>query len=139
MKAALIKDGWTVTHDPYRLEYGGRDVYVDLAAERDGLDTVIAAEPGARRIAVEIKTFTGPSVLTDLHQAIGQYALYRTWMGQADPERVLYLAVDEEAATGVFDQAFGRIVADDLRLRLIVVDILTERLIAWRHFPTTDR
>ena len=31
---ALLKDGWIITDDPLTLSYGGRDVYVDLGAER---------------------------------------------------------------------------------------------------------
>lgn len=138
VKAALIADDWSITHDPYRIEYGGKDAYVDLAAERAQLDVVLAAERGTTAIAVEIKTFTGLSVLTDLQQAIGQYLLYRTWMRQTDPQRLLYLAVDEETATGVFAQEFGRIIADDVQIRLIVVDIDAERIREWKHFPTTD-
>jgi XisH protein len=41
VKRALEKDGWTVTHDPFRIEIGSRNVYVDLAAER-----MLAAERG---------------------------------------------------------------------------------------------
>jgi len=33
VKKALIKDGWTITHDPLRLSFGGKDMYVDLGAE----------------------------------------------------------------------------------------------------------
>jgi len=139
VKAALITDGWSITHDPYRIEYGGKDAYVDLGAERAQLDVVLAAERGTTTIAVEIKTFTGLSVLTDLQQAIGQYLLYRTWMRQTDPQRLLYLAVDVETATGVFAQEFGRIVADDVQIRLIVIDMTAERIKEWKHFPTTDR
>jgi len=71
VKSALIDDGWSITHDPYRIEYGGKDAYVDLGAERAQLDVVLAAKRGTTTIAVEIKTFTGLSVLTDLQQAIG--------------------------------------------------------------------
>jgi hypothetical protein len=34
VKNALIKDGWTITHDPYTLTFGLRDVFVDIGAER---------------------------------------------------------------------------------------------------------
>jgi len=139
VKAALIADGWTITHDPYRVGFGGKDVYIDLGAERDALDPMLAAERGTMRIAVEIKTFTGPSVIGDLEQAIGQYLLYRSWLRRTEPERLLYLAVDTEAALGVFEQEFGRIVADDLQIRLIVVDTTAERIVTWTHFPATDR
>ena len=33
VRNALSKDGWTITHDPYTLTYGQRDVFVDLGAE----------------------------------------------------------------------------------------------------------
>jgi hypothetical protein len=72
VKAALITDGWSITHDPYRVEFAGKDAYVDLGAEREERDVVVAAQRGTTTIAVEIKTFTGLSVLADLQQAIGQ-------------------------------------------------------------------
>lgn len=34
VKNALIKDGWTITHDPLRLKWGSKDMYVDLGAEK---------------------------------------------------------------------------------------------------------
>lgn len=139
VKAALINDGWVITHDPYHIAFGGRDAYVDLGAERESFDVVLAAERGMSRIAVEIKTFTGPSVLADLQQALGQYVLYRTWMRTTEPDRMLYLAVDEEIAANVFAEAFAQIVADDLQIRLIVVNMSTERIVEWKHFPATDR
>ena len=33
LKNALIKDGWTITHDPLVLKWGTKDVYIDLGAE----------------------------------------------------------------------------------------------------------
>jgi len=99
----------------------------------------LGAERDATRIAIEIKTFTGPSVLADLQQALGQYMLYRSWMSRVEPERLLYLAVDTETATAVFDAAFGQIVADEAHIHLIVIDMVTERIVAWRHFPAIDR
>jgi len=59
-------------------------------------------------------------------------------MRRTDPDRLLYLAVDLEAATSVFAQEFGRIIADDVQIRLIVVDIDAERIREWKQFPTTD-
>jgi len=72
VKAALVADGWMITHDPYRVEYGGKDVW---GAERDAFDVVVGADRDTQLIAVEIKNFTGPSVLADLQQALGQYLL----------------------------------------------------------------
>jgi hypothetical protein len=61
VKRALISDGWTITHDPYTLTFGQKDVFVDLGAER-----VIAAEKGNEKIAVEVKSFQSASDVRDL-------------------------------------------------------------------------
>jgi hypothetical protein len=65
VKKALLKDGWTITNDPLRLKWGAKDMYVDLGAEK-----VLTAEKGGRKIAVEIKSFIGPSELYDIENAL---------------------------------------------------------------------
>lgn len=47
VRAALEKDGWVITHDPYKLMIGRRKDYVDLGAE------LIGAEREAEKIAVK--------------------------------------------------------------------------------------
>jgi hypothetical protein len=88
VKNGLIKDGWTITDDPLWIEIGLLNVYVDLGAER-----LIAAERANERIAVEVKSFIGPSLLTDFHMALGQFLNYRNALRAKDPGRTLYLAV----------------------------------------------
>lgn len=34
VRNALIKDGWTITHDPLIVRWGAKDMYVDLGAEQ---------------------------------------------------------------------------------------------------------
>jgi hypothetical protein len=89
VKTALIKDGWTITHDPYRIEFGGQRTFVDLGAER-----ILAAERGVERIAVEIKSFLGPSRIDDFEKAVGQFIVYQSHLKRIDPSRKLYLAID---------------------------------------------
>ena len=48
VKNALIKDGWTITADPYTIEYEGIRLFADFGAERP-----IAAERAGRKIVVE--------------------------------------------------------------------------------------
>src|ERR1017187_2527370 len=72
VKTALIKDGWTVTDDPFVITYKEFGLSADLGAER-----VLAAEQGSKRIVVEVKSFLGPSPVHDLQQALGQYEMYR--------------------------------------------------------------
>jgi hypothetical protein len=85
VRNALIKDGWTITHDPYKITVGQANVYVDLGAER-----ILAAEKGAERIAVEVKSFQGSSEVRDLEVALGQYVFYRSLIARIEPERKLY-------------------------------------------------
>jgi hypothetical protein len=53
---ALEKDGWSVTHQNFSVTIGGRDMFVDIGAER-----LLAAERGDEKIAVEVKSFVKPS------------------------------------------------------------------------------
>src|SRR5262249_48866828 len=85
----LTADGWTITHDPLTISFGGKDLYVDLGAER----ATLAAEKGDRRIAVEIQSFLGRSPVRSLEEAVGPYEIYRALLEESDPGRVLYLAV----------------------------------------------
>ena len=67
VKEALIKDGWTITNDPYLIPRTNRKPYeVDLGAEK-----FIAAEKGLEKIAVEIKSFINSSMTYDFHTAFG--------------------------------------------------------------------
>jgi hypothetical protein len=79
---ALQEDGWTITADPFWLAYGDRDLYVDLAAE----EAALAAEKSGRKIAVEIKSFVGPSPMRELELALGQFVLYRSVLAIIDSE-----------------------------------------------------
>jgi hypothetical protein len=56
VRRALEKGGWTITADPYLVRFDRTTVEIDLAAEQ-----LLAAERAARKIAVEVKSFLGPS------------------------------------------------------------------------------
>ncbi|MEB3280223.1 MAG: element excision factor XisH family protein [Lyngbya sp.] len=77
VKNALIKDNWTITHDPLHLRWGTKDMYVDLGAKQ-----LLAAELEDRKIAVEIKSFIGYSDVEDLRNAVGQFVMYRVFVKQ---------------------------------------------------------
>ncbi len=79
-KQALIKDGWCISHDPYNLKIGKKDLFVDLAGEK-----LITAEKNTQKIAVEIKSFVSPSEIRDLETALGQYVLYQNILSRIDP------------------------------------------------------
>jgi hypothetical protein len=127
VRAALISDGWTITHDPYTLAAGAQNVFVDLGAER-----LLAAERGTNRIAVEIKGFLGPSSAADLELALGQYMIYRSLLARQEPERVLYLAVPVRAAESVFASTMGSVAVKDYGVKLIVCDVGRKVVSEWR-------
>ncbi len=128
VKNALLKDGWIITNDPLTLEYGEFYLFVDL-----GVEKVIAAARGPERVAVEIKSFRGRSHVHDLQHAVGQYILYKLFLQQLDPDRVLYLAISDTAYADHFDKAATRFVIDSLRIPLIVVRIDTEEVVQWNE------
>jgi XisH protein len=125
VRSALIKDAWTITDDPLRLRWGKKDYYVDLGAER-----VIAAEKPGRRIAVEIKSFVGPSIVDDMEKALGQYLIYRSIMRRRLPDRELFLAIPKSIAK-LFDEPLGQLLLEDYDLRIVVFDPKRKELIRW--------
>ena len=126
VKRALIKEGWTITHDPLTLSFGVHNVYVDLGAER-----VLAAERDGEQIAVEIKSFVGQSEVADMEQALGQYLLYRSLLRRHEPARRLVLAVPLDAFDTILSTELGRAVRDDYELSILVFDADQEIIRQW--------
>ena len=126
MKNALVKDGWTISHDPFHLRWGKKDMYVDLGARQ-----LLAAEREERRIAVEIKSFVGASEMEDLKNAVGQFVLYRSVMRKTDPERILYLAVRDITFNSLFEEPVGQLLIADENLNLIVFEAQNQVIVQW--------
>lgn len=126
VKNALIKDGWTITHDPFPLPIGRKRLYIDLGAE-----SLISAEKGTQRIAVEIKSFIGPSDVRDLEVALGQYILYHKILSRTEPERILYLAIPQTAFMTTFQLEIGAMLIEDETLRILVFDVEKEEILQW--------
>jgi hypothetical protein len=108
VKNALIKDGWTITQDPLHVKWARKDMFIDLGAER-----ILAAQKGTRKIAVGVKSFVGPSDMADLEQAIGQYTIYHEVLSRVDPDRSLFLAVDEELYVNLFEDSIDKLLVDN--------------------------
>ncbi|NJN67565.1 MAG: fatty-acid synthase [Chloroflexaceae bacterium] len=130
VKHALIKDGWSITHDPYTLSFGQKDVFVDLGAEQ-----MLAAEKDSRKIAVEIKSFRGASDISDLEQAIGQYVFYRSLITRFEPERKLFLAVPASVFSSTLSEPIARPVIEDLSIALVAFEPQEEVITRWIPQP----
>jgi hypothetical protein len=126
VRRALVRDGWTITHDPLVLPFRRTDLYVDLGAESS-----LGAEKEGRKVAVEIKSFLGASAILDLEQALGQYRLYRFVLSRREPERACFLAISRETFEELFTDAemLALIAAEDVRL--LVFDPVEEAIEKW--------
>ncbi len=123
---ALQKDQWIITDDPLTLEFAGKLIGIDLAAEK-----LLAAERNGHRIAVEVKSFQGSSDLAEFHTAVGQFLNYRHALGKSMSERTLYLAVPGETFLGFFQERDVQEILETHRIRLLVFDPHSEEIIQW--------
>ncbi|MGL5080675.1 MAG: element excision factor XisH family protein [Microcoleaceae cyanobacterium] len=126
VKDALIIDGWQITHDPFPIDYGEVQMQIDLGAER-----LLAAERGAEKIAVEIKSFTNPSAISEFHGAVGQYLNYRRALRVQDPARILYLAVPSQTYDEFFRLRFIEEGVREYQLYLLIYDVEEEKILQW--------
>ncbi len=130
VKNALVKDGWTITDDPYRIFYVDADVYADLRVEK----TDDAAGDGPlRALVIEIKTFAGVSAIHELEVAVGQYAVYRSLLRAVAPELGLYLAVADTVYRSEFQRDSFQLIVRENQVALLVVDIAKEEIVTWTN------
>ncbi len=132
VKNALIKDGWTITADPFTLKFDAEIVYANLAAEK-----TIAAERAGEKIAVEIKSFLGPSQMRDFESAIGQYTIYRDFLKVLEPNRKPFIAISDTTYDDFFSRTGIQYVVRQNGIALIIVDIEREELVKWTNITDT--
>jgi hypothetical protein len=126
VRAALIKDGWTITQDPLSLRLGKKDLFIDLGAEK-----LLAAEKGPDKIAVEVKSFIGPSEIRDLENALGQFVLYQNALSVVEPDRTLYLAIREAVYLDLFEEEIGKMLLERNVLKLLSFNPKQEVITRW--------
>ena len=127
VKTALIKEDWTITHDPLNLKFGKYDqVQIDLGAEK-----ILGAEKNNQKIAVEIKSFLSDSALFDFHLALGQFLNYQLVLETTEPDRRLFLAVPLYAYQSFFNRDLPKAAIKQYKISLIVYDPIKENLIQW--------
>lgn len=123
---ALQKDGWNITDDPLILVLREENIAIDLGAEK-----VITAEKGNERIAIEIKSFTRPSVLYTFHEALGQYFNYETALIELEENRILYLAVSKEVYQNMMTNFLIKKSIERSKMKILVVDIHQQIIEQW--------
>ena len=126
VKNALIKDGWTILADPYKIKYKDAELFADLAAEKP-----LAAERNGRKIVVEIKSFLSPSPMRDFEIALGQYILYRNLISLTEPEYQIYLAIKDSIYENFFQRESIQDIVKINQLLLLVVEMEKEKILQW--------
>lgn len=127
VKRALIREGWTITHDPYSFVDADPELSTDLGAERP-----FGAERGMERIVVEVKSFLEGSQVVELEKALGQYNIYTGLLKRYDPDRTLYLAVPIHAYQDIFQRQVGQMIMEEYHLRLIIYSLSAEEELVWK-------
>jgi hypothetical protein len=131
VRVALEKDGWTITDDPLTLlsrEEGG--LQTDLGAEK-----IITAEKGLTKIAVEVKSFTNPSVIHDFLRATGQYQGYAVVIRKKNLNRILYLAMPFYIYERLNELQFFRDIVEELKINLILFHPRSKTIESWIEPP----
>ena len=126
VKTALIKDGWTITDDPYILKYRRTTLYADLGAER-----AILAQRNNQKLVIEIKSFVGVSKIQDLKETLGQLDIYSYLLEEIEPDRKLYLAISTNTYKNIFQQDIAQLILKKRKLPLIIVDVESEEITQW--------
>lgn len=118
VRRALEKEGWTIVFDPLTMRLDGRFLYVDLVAEKDGV-----------QIAVEVK---GDALeLSDLEKAVGQFVIYRHVIERKHGALQVWLALPLRAYNAIWTGAEAQDLRQNLGLNLLVFDAQKEEIIQW--------
>lgn len=120
VKESLQSEGWTITHDPFPIDYGEVQLQIDLGAE-----CVLAAQRDTKKNAVEVKSFTKPSAISEFHTAVGQYFNYRYALRIKEPERTLYLAVPYSIYDKFLRLRFVEEIIQEQQILLLIYNIQT--------------
>ncbi len=126
VKAALAKDGWHITHDPFAVKFEDVILLADLGAEK-----ILAAEKGTRRIVVEIKSFSSASLFSDLQKAAGQYNMYVAFLSQTHPDHEVFMAISQSVYEKFFQRPSVRFFVTQQRIKLIIFTPETEEVVQW--------
>ncbi len=125
-KRALLKDGWNITHDPYPLRVGNIGYEIDFGAEK-----LLAAEKPGQKIAVELKSFEGPSDVNEFHRAVGQFNDYFVALEMIEPDRVLFLGIPEEVWYGFFQEIAVQRAIQRIQAKVVIYNPHLEEIKSW--------
>jgi hypothetical protein len=125
-RQALELDGWFVTDDPLFLRVGKIPIHIDLGAEK-----ILGAEREGVKIAIEVKTFGKASLITALYEAVGKFIVYRKALEVLKPERVLYLAMPEDAFNQLNREPILAKMFTDEKIKIVLYQTDSQKITSW--------
>jgi XisH protein len=126
LRRTLEKDGWVITDDPLILVLEKTLLKADLGAEK-----VFTADKQGRKIAVEVKDFDSPSVISELEKTMGQLQLYQWALETQEPTRQLFLAISQTIYTKHFQKPIFQLAIKRNRINLLVYEPVSEVILQW--------
>ena len=126
VKNALIKDGWTITADPYRIIY--KDIFVEADLKADKL---IVATRQNRSIVIEVKSFLKKSFINEFASSCGQYQTYVHLLRAKGQSEEVYMAVSDEVYRRYFQLNGVQLLVKSFELHLVIVDTEREEIVQW--------
>ncbi len=126
VRFALEKEGWKITDDPLYVKIGQIPMHIDLGAEK-----LIGAERNGEKIAIEIKTFGNSSFITAMHEAVGQYIIYREALAIINSDRTLYLAMPDDLYNYYKDEPLIERVFSVYNFKIIVYQSDNQSITTW--------
>jgi hypothetical protein len=126
VRQALEKDGWLITHDPYPVKIDDVGYEIDFAAE-----PLIAAEKDELKIAIEVKSFVGPSTINEFHRAVGQFNDYFVALETFDPKRILFLAIPDDVWERFFLKPVIQKSLERVSAKIVIFDPIQNTIVKW--------
>jgi XisH protein len=126
VRNALVKEGWTITHDPLFIQFDEVEMHIDIGAEK-----IIAADKNGEQIAVEVKSFMNTSLIYAFHLAVGQFIDYRLALKEIEPHRTLYVAVPAVVYGSFFKRRLPQSVIKEYQIKIVVYDVEQEVIVQW--------
>lgn len=131
VKEALRKDGWRVTHNPFRLRVPRHLRQAAPGSPEPGVEAfLLGAEQDERKIAVAVKSFVGIESGM-IEQAVETLAYSRALLCAMDLDRVLYLAVRRATYEAFYDGTVEPQLVSKLEAPLLVFEPRTGAIVAW--------